>query len=167
MGKLLKHLSICMGKSLNLSSAEDYLEASLKVARGLGKRKDELEVLLGFGKTCARSKEMDQALSLLKEGLDRAEKYRDNVYEGLFLVQMGDIYNRRNEKQKSMESYMKALGPLKNAKELKLIDEINLRLNQSFDLEEGESEKKPVKSNRVIQPVKKTQPRQRYRLGAS
>ena len=141
MGTLLKHIGFCLGGVQNLSAAEDYLEASLLLARGLGKRKEELEILLHCGEIYAQSKDVEQALNLLEEGLELAEKYRDNRYEGLFLVQIGDTYTRMQEKQKAAENFMKSLDPLKKAKELLLIGEINLKLSQSFELDNEESSK--------------------------
>jgi len=151
MGTLLKHIGFCLGGVQNLSAAEDYLEASLLLARGLGKRKEELEILLHCGEIYAQSKDVEQALNLLEEGLELAEKYRDNRYEGLFLVQIGDTYTRMQEKQKAAENFMKSLDPLKKAKELLLIGEINLKLSQSFELDNEESSE----SKRVIKPIEK------------
>ena len=113
METLLKHIGFCLGGIQNLSAAEDYLEASLLLVRGLGKRKEELEILLHCGEIYAQSKDMEQALILLEEGLELAEKYRDNRYEGLFRVQIGDTYARMQEKQKAAENFMKSLDPLK------------------------------------------------------
>jgi tetratricopeptide (TPR) repeat protein len=153
MGTLLKHLGFCLGEVNDLSDAEDYFEASLALTRGLGKRKEELEILLRFGKIHTKSKDLEHALAQLKEGLELAEKYKDNRYEGLFLVQIGDTYLLMKEKQSAVENYMKALAPLKKAKELILLDEINHRLNQSFELEEDNEESSELK--KVIQPIKK------------
>jgi hypothetical protein len=46
---------------------------------------------------------------------------------------------------------MKSLDPLKKAKELLLIGEINLKLSQSFELDNEESSE----SKRVIKPIEK------------
>ncbi|MBT3922159.1 MAG: tetratricopeptide repeat protein [Nitrospina sp.] len=153
MGTLITHLGFYLGEVKNFSKAEDYMEASLLLARGLGKRKEELGILLRYGKIYTQSEDVEQALSLLREGLELAEKYRDNRYEGLLRVQMGDTYTDMQEKQKAMENYMKALTPLKKAKELFLLDEINRKLSQSFELAEGSEEFSG--SGRVIEPVKK------------
>ena len=48
---------------------------------------------------------------------------------------------------------MKALDPLKKAKETLLVDEINLKLSQSFELAEDNEES--FESRRVIEPIKK------------
>ena len=130
-----------------------------------GKRKEELEILLHCGEIYAQSKDMEQALNLLGEGLELVEKYRDNRYEGLFLVQMGDTYAHMQEKQNAVENYMKALDPLKKAKKLLLVDEINLKLRQSFELAEDNEEY--FESRRVIEPIKKAQPGQRACSGAN
>ena len=151
METLLKHIGFCLDGVQNLSAAEDYIEANLLLVRGLGKRKEELEILLHCGEIYAQSKDMEQALILLEEGLELAEKYRDNRYEGLFLVQIGDTYARMQEKQKAAENYMKSLDPLKKSKELLLIGEINLKLSQSFELDNEESSE----SKRVIKPIEK------------
>ncbi|MBT3184886.1 MAG: tetratricopeptide repeat protein [Nitrospina sp.] len=153
MGTLLTHIGFYLGEVKSLSNAEDYLEASLLLTRGLGKRKEELGVLLRYGKIYAQSDDVERALTLLREGLALAEKYRDNRYEGLFLVQVGDIYSHIQEKQKAIENYMKALAPLKKAKELFLLDQINRRLSQSFELEEDNEESSG--SGRIFEPVKK------------
>ncbi len=153
MGTLLKHLGFCLAEVHDLSSSEDYFEASLTLARGLGKRKEELEILHRFGEIYAKSKDMEQASNLFREGLELAEKYRDKRYEGLFRVQIGDAYTVMGEKQKAVESYMNALGPLKKAKESKLVDKINQKLSQSFELEEDSEES--FASERVIKPIKK------------
>lgn len=153
MGTLLKHLGFCLGEANNLSNAEDHCEASLTLARDLGKRKEELEILLRFGKIYAKTQDIEQALTLLQEGLKLAEKYKDNRYEGLFFLQMGDTYILLKEKQKAVENYMKARGPLKKAKERVLVEQINQKLNQSIELtENNDSSPEP---ERVIRPVQK------------
>jgi tetratricopeptide (TPR) repeat protein len=154
MGTLLKHLGFCLGEVNDLSNAEDYCEASLTLTRGLGKRKEELEILLRFAKVHAKIKDPDQALTLSQEGLELAQKYKDVRYEGLFLVQIGDTYNLMQEKKSAVENYMKALSPLKKAKELLLIGEVNQKLNQSFELDEDDDEES-VKSKRVVKPIQK------------
>lgn len=153
MGALLKHLGFCLGEINDFSNAEDYFEASLALARSLGKRKEELEILFRFGDIHAKSNDLELALTLLKEGLELAEEYKDNRYEGLFLVQIGDTYTLMKEKQSAAENYMKALGPLKKAKELVLIEQINQKLNQSFELAE-DNEDSP-ESQRIIRSVQK------------
>jgi tetratricopeptide (TPR) repeat protein len=153
MGTILKHLGFCLGEVNDMSVAEEYYEASLGLSRSMGKRKEELEILLRFGKIYAKSKDPELSLSLLKEGLKLAEEYKDNRQEGMFLVQIGDTYILMNEKQSAVENYMKALGPLKKAKELVLVDQISQKLNHSFELEEDNEE--PEKLKRVIKPIQK------------
>ena len=160
---LLKHLGYCLGEIQDFSSAEEYFDASQELAKGLGKKKDELEILLRFGTIYVKSKDANQALSLLEEGLQLAEKQKDSRYKGLFLIQIGDAYILLEDKQKAMQSYMSAMDPLKKAKETGLVNEINKRLSHSFRLEEIDSEEiEPVKidainpaKNRVINPQKK------------
>jgi tetratricopeptide (TPR) repeat protein len=153
MATILRHLGFCLGESNDLSTAETYYEASLKLARDLGKRKEGLDIQLRFGEICAKSKEMDQALNLLKEGLDLAEDYQDKRYEGLFRAKIGDTYALMQENQNAVENYMKALGPLKKSKELVLVEEINQKLNQSFELTEDNEESSESKT--VIRPIPK------------
>jgi len=160
---ILKHLGFCLGAVQDFPKAGDYFEASLGLARGLGKRKDELEILLKFGAIYAKSKDLEQALNLLKEGLQLAEKHRDIRYKGLFLAQIGDTYTLLQDKQKAMEHYMKAMGPLKKAKETALVNKINKRLSQSFEvaeneldeIEQAESSAKTSAIKRVIKPTQK------------
>lgn len=164
----LKHLGFCLGAVQDLANAEDYFEASLGLARSLGKRKDELEILLKFGTIHIKSQDMERAMTLLKEGLQLAETYRDIRYKGLFLIQIGDAYTLMQEGQKAVESYMKAMGPLKKAKETGLVEEINKRLSQSFETAENETpENEPTKieqtensakasaTKRVVKPLLK------------
>ena len=139
---LLKHLGFCLGEVQDYSNAEEYFEASLGLARGLGKKKDEMEILLRFGTIYVKSKDADQALSLLGEGLQLADKYNDSRYKGLFLIQVGDAYTLLQDKQKAMQSYMSAMDPLKKAKETDLVNEINKRLSQSFELEDNDTTEK-------------------------
>ncbi len=153
MRTLLKHLGCCLGKLKNISSAENYFEASLILAHGLGNKKDAMEILLRFGEICSESKDYEHALKQVEEGLELAEKCRDKRYEGLFLVLKGDTYTRMHEKQKAVESYTKALDPLKKAKELVLAEETNQKLNQFFKMEEENEDS--LKSGRVIQPIRK------------
>ncbi|MZH40497.1 MAG: hypothetical protein F3740_01565 [Nitrospinae bacterium] len=62
-----------------------------------------------------------------------------------------------------MKFFMSAIDPLKKAKETALVNEINNRLNQSFELEENnifenissENNVAPSTANRVISPQKK------------
>ncbi|MBT5632937.1 MAG: tetratricopeptide repeat protein [Nitrospina sp.] len=153
MGTLLRHLGFCLGEIKDITHAEDYFEASLLLARGLGKRKEELDTLLRLGEIYAKSNDLEQALNLLKEGLELAEGYHDKKHEGLFLIKIGDTYSLMQEKQNAMESYMKAIGPLKKAKEMVLVDEINRKLNHSFELtEESETSHE---SHKVIRPIQK------------
>jgi tetratricopeptide (TPR) repeat protein len=159
----LKHLGFCLGEAQDLTNAEDYFEASLGLARSLGKRKDELEILLKFGTIHTKSQDIERAMTLLKEGLRLAEKHHDNRYKGLFLKQLGDAYTLMQDNQKAVESYMHAIGPLKKAKETGLVDKINKRLNQSFEVAENEpAEIKQTENNaevsaikRVIKPLRK------------
>ena len=153
METLLKHLGYCLGRLNKVTNAEDYFEASLKLARALGNKKDEMEILLRFGKVYTELRDSERALSLIGEGLELAEKCRDKKYEGLFLIQMGDIFTRMNENQKAMENYMNALEPLKNSKELVLADAINQKLSRSFELKEENTEH--FVTNRVLKPVQK------------
>lgn len=136
---LLKHLGFCLGEIQDFSRAEDYFDACLELARGLGKKKDEMEILLKFGTIHTKAKDTELALSLLEEGLQLAEKYNDNRYKGLFLTQIGDGYALMQDKQKAMKCYMSAMEPLRKAKELNLVNKINKRLSQSFELEENET----------------------------
>ncbi|MBT3365870.1 MAG: tetratricopeptide repeat protein [Nitrospina sp.] len=153
MGALLRHLGFCLGEVNDITNAEDYFEASLLLARGLGKRKEELDILLRCGEIYVKSKDFEQALNLLKEGLELAENYHDKRHEGLFFIKIGDTYSLMQEKQNAMENYMKALGPLKKAKEMILVDEINRKLNHSFELtEENEGS---TESKKVIRPIQK------------
>ncbi|MBC8286529.1 MAG: hypothetical protein H8E42_03545 [Nitrospinae bacterium] len=160
---LLKHLAFCLGEVQDFSSAEDYFDASLGLARDLGKKKDEMAIILRFGTIYTKSKDTQQALSLLEEGIQLAEKYHDSRYKGLFLMQIGDAYTLMQDKQKAMESYMNAIDPLKKAKETGLVNEINKRLSQSFDLKEMDAiENVQLENNveasaikRVIKPRKK------------
>lgn len=160
---LIKHLGYCLGEIQDFSSAEEYFDASQELAKGLGKKKDELEILLRFGTIYVKSKDANQALSLLEEGLQIAEKQKDSRYKGLFLIQIGDAYILLEDKQKAMQSYMSAMDPLKKAKETDLVNEINKRLSHSFRLEEIDSEEiEPVMidaanpaKKRVINPQKK------------
>ncbi len=160
---LLKHMAFCLSETQDLSRAEEYFEASLELARGLGKKKDEMEILYKFGKLYTKSNDAEIALSLLEDGLQLAEKNNDIRYKGLFLAQIGDVYTLMQDKQKAMRNYMNAIDPLKKAKETGLVSEINKRLSQSFDLEENNfienvsSEKNvaPSTANRVISPRKK------------
>lgn len=160
---LLKHLGFCLGEIQDFPNAEEYCDASLGLARGLGKKKDEMEILLRFGTIYVKSKEAEQALSLLEEGFQLAEKHNDNRYKGLFLIQIGDAYTLLQDKQKAMQSYMSAMDPLKKAKETGLVNEINKRLSQSFELDENDStgnvqvitDPKDSATKRVIKPRKK------------
>ena len=78
-------------------------------------------------------------------------------------MQIGDAYTLMQDKQKAMESYMNAIDPLKKAKETGLVNEINKRLSQSFDLKEMDAiENVQLENNveasaikRVIKPRKK------------
>ncbi len=153
MGTLLKHLGYCLGKLKKLSSAENYFEASLIVAHGLGNKKDAMEILLRFAEICSESKDFEHALKQIEEGLEFAEKSRDKRYEGLFLVQKGDTYTCMHEKQKAVESYTKALEPLKKAKELVLAEETSQKLKRSFEMAEKKDES--LESERVIKPIRK------------
>ncbi len=160
---LLKHLGFCLGEIQDFPSAEEYFDASLGLARDLGKKKEEMEILLRFGTIYVKSKDAEQALSLLKEGLELAEKHNDNRYKGLFLIQIGDAYTLFPDKQKAMQNYMNAMDPLKKAKETGLVNEINKRLSQSFELDESDSTEnvqtiiaaKDSATKRVIKPRKK------------
>ena len=154
MGTILRHLGFCLGETNDLSNAEDYFEASLTLARSLGKRKEELEILLRIGKIHAKSKDLEQALSILKEGLESAEKYKENRFKGLFLAQIGDTYTIMKEKQRAVENYMNALEPLKKAKELVLVEHINQMLNQSFN--QAEDDEDSHEAQRIIRPVQKS-----------
>lgn len=160
---LLKHLAFCLAETQDSLRAEEYFEASLELAQGLGKKKDEMEILLKFGKLYTKSKDTEMALSLLEDGLQLAGKNKDNKYKGLFLTQIGDVYIIKQDKQKAMKCFMSAIDPLKKAKETALVNEINNRLNQSFELEENnifenissENNVAPSTANRVISPQKK------------
>jgi tetratricopeptide (TPR) repeat protein len=160
---LLKHLGFCLGEIQDFPRAEEYFDACLGLARGLGKKKEEMEILLRFGTIYVKSKDAEQALSSLEEGLQLAEKHNDSRYKGLFLIQIGDAYTLLQDKQKAMQNYMSAMDPLKKAKETGLVNEINKRLSQSFELEENDStENVQVKidtidsaTKRVISPQKK------------
>ncbi len=164
---LLKHLGFCLGEIQDFSSADEYCEASLEIARGLGKKKEEMEILLRFGTIYTKSKDAEQALILLEEGLQLAEKYNDNKYKGLFLIQIGDAYTLRQDKQKAMQCYMSAMDPLKKVKETGLVNEINKRLSQSFELEENDTaEKVPVKINPKDSSIKTViKPRKKLSMG--
>ena len=163
METLLKHLGFCLGEIQDFPNAEDYFSASLKLARDLGKKGDELEILLRFGAIYTKSKDFEQALSPLEEGLKLAEKYRDHKYKGLFLLHAGDVYALMQDRQNAVENYMNAMDPLKKARETGLVNEVNKRLGQSFDLSEnGTVENGAAKNNtkataikRVIKPIKK------------
>lgn len=146
---ILKHLGFCLGSAKDFSSAYDYFEASLGLARGLGKRKDELEILLKLGGVHAKEKDIEQALNLLREGLNLAEKHNDNKYKGLFLVQIGDVFDLSHDKEKAVGHYMKAMGPLKKAKETGLVNEIKKRLSQSFEVTENEMTETETVENRM------------------
>ena len=165
---LLKHIGYCLGEINDLGSANEYFDASLELARGLGKKKDEMEILLRFGTVYVRSKDANQALNLLDEGLQLAKKQKDNRYIGLFLIQIGDAYILLEDKQKAMQNYMNAMDPLKKAKETGLINDINKRLSHSFKLEENDSfesvstenvsekvAKADTEKQRIITPKKK------------
>lgn len=151
MATLLKHLGFCLGEVKDFSTAEDYFEAALKLARGLGNKAEEIEIHLRFGKIYAKSEDLERAFNLFSEGLELAEVYRNSRYEGLILMAMGDTYTLMQEKQKAVESYMKAMGPLKKARELVLVDKINQRLSQSFELPDGKVE--PSEPERVVKPI--------------
>ena len=66
---------------------------------------------------------------------------------------MGDTYTHMQAKQNAAETYMKALDPLKTAKETLLVDEINPKLTQPF--EPAEDNEESFESRRVIEPIKK------------
>lgn len=164
---LLKHLGFCLGEINDFPSAEEYFDASLGLARSLGKKKDEMEILLRFGTIYVKSKDVEQALSLLEEGLQLAVKHNDNRYKGLFLIQIGDAYTLQQDKQKATQSYMNAMDPLKKAKETGLVNEINKRLSQSFELEENDStENVPIKIDKKDPVTKRViKPRQKLSMG--
>ena len=143
---IFKHLGYCLTGLKDYPQAGEYFEAGLTLARSLHKRKEEMEILHGFGKMHFESGDADQAIQIFNEGLELARNSRSSKFEGIFLTRIGDAYAQKSQKQKAVEFYMQALTPLKKSKEHAMVEEINQRLNRSSE----------TKSEKVVTPFHKS-----------